>query len=145
MRGFDTMHGESDWQRGDLDRRASPRAEYRRTAPGLLECDRLRCAVRDLGVGGLRVEPAPPGRVWVVGQSVAGELVLRASGRSAIVGSVRRIDRAGLAIVPEGGRWPSDAAIADERAVLVQGQRERRAAPRLPLPPRAACARRSAT
>jgi hypothetical protein len=129
------MHGESHWQRGDLDRRASPRAEYRRTAPGLLEWDRLRCAVRDLGVGGLRVEPAPPGRVWLVGQSVAGELVLRASGRMALVGWVRRIDRAGLAIVPEGGSWPSESAIAEERALLMQGPRERRAAPRLMFPP----------
>jgi hypothetical protein len=128
------VQGEVNWGLVHLDRRANPRAEYRRTAPGLLECGPFRCAVRDLGVGGLRVEPAPPGRVWVVSQPVAGELVLRASGRIAIAGSVYRIDRAGLAVLARDGRWPSEPAIAAERALLSQGQRERRRTPRLPLP-----------
>jgi len=128
------VQDEANWGRTHLDRRASPRAEYRRTAPGLLECGGFRCAVRDLGVGGLRVEPAPPGRVWVVSQAVAGGLVLRASGRIEIAGLIYRLDRAGLAVVPRDGRWPSEPAIAAERALLSQGQRERRRAPRLPLP-----------
>jgi hypothetical protein len=128
------MHDESNRQRVHLDRRASPRAEYRRTVPGLLEIGRFHCAVRDLGVGGLRVEPAPPGRVWLVSEPVAGELVLRAGGRVPIEGTVYRMDRAGLAIVRRGERWPSEAAIGLERAALLQGQRERRRAPRLPFP-----------
>src|SRR5712691_9089297 len=52
------------WNVARLDRRAVPRVEYRRTAPALLELEGYRCAVRDLGCGGLRVEPAPAGRVW---------------------------------------------------------------------------------
>ena len=47
------------WTAAHLDRRSLERAEYRRTSPALLELDGLRCAVRDLGLGGLRVEPAP--------------------------------------------------------------------------------------
>jgi hypothetical protein len=128
------MPDDSNRQRVHLDRRASPRAEYRRTAPGLLELGGFHCAVRDLGVGGLRVEPAPPGRVWLVSEPVAGELVLRAGGRVTIEGSVYRIDRAGLAIIPRGDRWPTEAAIGLERAALLQGQRERRRTPRLPFP-----------
>lgn len=128
------MYDESNRQRVHLDRRASPRAEYRRTAPGLLELGRFHCAVRDLGVGGLRVEPAPPGRVWLVSEPVAGELGLRAGGRVAIEGWVSRLDRAGLAIIPRGDRWPTEATIALERTALLQGQRERRRAPRLPFP-----------
>jgi hypothetical protein len=116
-----------------LDRRATPRAEYRRTAPGLLELDGVRCAVRDLGLGGLRIEPAPAGRVWEPGQHVVGTLQLRSGGRVEISGRISRIDRAGLAIVPEGG-WPAPGAIDAERAALMRNQQERRGAPRLPLP-----------
>jgi len=116
-----------------LDRRTAPRAEYRRTAPGLLELDGLRCAVRDLGPGGLRVEPAPAGRVWEPGQHVIGILQLRSGGRVEIAGSIRRIDRAGLAIYPEGG-WPGPETIESERTALMRNHQERRAAPRLPLP-----------
>jgi hypothetical protein len=50
------------WSEPKLDRRLAPRAEYRRTAPALLMIDGFRCAVRDLGTGGLRLEPAPAGR-----------------------------------------------------------------------------------
>jgi PilZ domain-containing protein len=125
---------ESNRHRVHLDRRASPRAEYRRTAPALLELGRFHCAVRDLGVGGLRVEPAPPARVWLVSEPVAGELVLRTGGRVTIEGSVYRINGAGLAILPRSDCWPTAAAIDLERAALLQGQRERRRAPRLPFP-----------
>lgn len=118
-----------------LDRRATSRAEYRRTAPGLLELDGLRCAVRDLGLGGLRIEPAPAGRVWESGQYVVGTLQLRSGGRAEIAGRIRRIDRAGLAIYPEGA-WPGRQAIDAERAALMRNHQERRAAPRLPLPHR---------
>jgi hypothetical protein len=120
-----------------LDRRAAPRAEYRRTAPGLLELEGLRCAVRDLGPGGLRLEPAPAGRVWEPGQHIVGTLQLRSGGRVDISGRIRRIDRAGLAVYPEGG-WPAREAIEAERAALMRNHQERRAAPRLPLPHRTA-------
>jgi hypothetical protein len=128
------MYDESNPPRVHLDRRATRRAEYRRTAPGLLEIGRFHCAVRDLGVGGLRVEPAPPAQVWRVSEPVAGELVLRGGGRVVLEGSVYRMDRAGLAIVPRGDRWPTEAVVGLERAALLQGQRERRRAPRLPFP-----------
>jgi hypothetical protein len=121
-----------------LDRRALPRAEYRRTAPGLLELAGLRCAVRDLGLGGLRVEPAPGGRVWSLGQQVTGTVVLRTGARIAVEARIGRIDRAGLAFFPDGGRWPSAVEIETERAALVQRHRERRTAPRLPIPAPAA-------
>lgn len=117
-----------------LDRRSRPRAEYRRTAPALLELDGLRCAVRDLGPGGLRVEPAPGGRVWSVGQAVTATLVLRTQERVAVDARIGRIDRAGLAFLPDGGQWPSALAIEGERAALIQRHRERRADPRLPIP-----------
>ena len=117
-----------------LDRRSIERVEYRRTAPALLELEGCRCAVRDLGPGGLRVEPAPAGRVWQHGQQVTGTLVLRAGERIAVRASIGRIDRAGLALFPDGDRWPTAAAIEAERATLVQRHRERRAAPRLPIP-----------
>jgi hypothetical protein len=117
-----------------LDRRALPRAEYRRTAPALLELLGLRCAVRDLGPGGLRVEPAPGGRVWSVGQQVSAVMVLRSGERVEIDAHIGRIDRAGLAFFPDGGRWPTAFQIESERASLNQRQRERRSEPRLPMP-----------
>lgn len=128
------MTQEPRWRAGALDRRAKARAEYRRTAPGLLEIGAVRCAVRDLGVGGLRVEPVPPVRIWTVGQQVDGELLLRTGGRLAIAGQIARIDRGGLAIFPIDDRWPAERAIDDERTTLLRGHRERRGAPRLPLP-----------
>ena len=45
-----------------------------------------------------------------------------------------RIDRAGLAVVPEGGAWPTQDAVNIERDLLMRSHRERRAAPRLPVP-----------
>ena len=132
------------WSEPRLDRRTAARAEYRRTAPGLLVLEGFRCAVRDVGPAGLRVEPAPAGRVWELDQPVAGDLFLRTGGRVAIRGRILRIDRAGLAVVPEGGEWPDPVAIDLERAALVRNHQERRGAPRLPLPvqlPGAATAR----
>ena len=117
-----------------LDRRSVARVEYRRTAPALLELEGYRCAVRDLGPGGLRIEPAPAGRVWQVGQQVGGTLVLRAGVQIELRARIGRIDRAGLALFPDGVLWPAAAAIESERATLMQRQRERRAAPRLPIP-----------
>lgn len=117
-----------------LDRRALARAEYRRTAPALLELDGLRCAVRDLCLGGLRVEPAPGGRVWSLGQQVSGTVVLRTGERIAVGAWIGRIDRAGLAFFPDGDRWPNAAHIESERAALLQRHRERRSDPRLPIP-----------
>jgi PilZ domain-containing protein len=117
-----------------LDRRSLPRAEYRRTAPALLELDGLRCAVRDLGLGGLRVEPAPGGRVWSLDQQVSGTMVLRTGERVAVEARIGRIDRAGLAFFPDGNGWPSAVQIESERMALQQRQRERRADPRLPIP-----------
>jgi hypothetical protein len=122
------------WSEPRLDRRGAARAEYRRTAPGLLVLEGFRCAVRDVGPGGLRVEPAPAGRVWELDQLVAGDLYLRTGGRVAVGGRILRIDRAGLAVVPDGGGWPDPAAIELERGALVRSHQERRAAPRLPLP-----------
>ena len=121
------------WSEPRLDRRSMSRAEYRRTAPGLLVLEGFRCAVRDLGPGGLRVEPAPAGRVWDLDQLVAGELYLRTGGRVPVEGRIHRIDRAGMAVVPEGD-WPDQSAIEQERAALNRNHQERRGAPRLPLP-----------
>ena len=123
------------WRRAQLDRRSLERAEYRRTAPGLLELDGCRCAVRDLGLGGLRVEPAPAGRVWRLNEQVSGTLVLRTGDRIPLHARIGRIDRGGLALLNDGGLWPTAAEIEAERAALVQRHRERRAAPRLPIPP----------
>src|SRR5882724_1067175 len=95
------------WTEAHIDRRSLERAVYRRTAPGLLELAGLRCAVRDLGLGGLRVEPAPGGRVWSLDQQVTGTVVLRTAARIAVEARIGRIDRAGLAFFPDGGRWPS--------------------------------------
>ena len=87
-----------------LDRRCLQRAEYRRTAPGLLEIEGCRCAVRDLGVGGLRIEPAPASRVWRVDQQVKRHAsVLRGGERSSVSARIGRVDRAGLALLPNGG------------------------------------------
>jgi hypothetical protein len=121
------------WTTAHLDRRLLERAEYRRTAPALLELDGCRCAVRDLGLGGLRVEPAPGGRVWSVDQQVAGTVVLRTGERIAVEARIGRIDRAGLAFLPDG-LWPTEADVEAERTALLQRHRERRAAPRLPIP-----------
>jgi hypothetical protein len=122
------------WRSGGLDRRVIPRAEYRRTPPALLEFDGFRCAVRDIGIGGLRVEPAPPGKVWDLNLPVVGEIHLRATGRHPISGRIVRIDKSGLAVAPDGSAWPSEDDIVTERALLQQGSRERRVAPRLPVP-----------
>ncbi len=122
------------WSEPQLDRRAYPRAEYRRTAPALLELEGHRCAVRDLAPGGLRVEPAPAGRFWGIGQRVTGVLHLRAGGRIGIDGTIGRIDRAGLALLPASEAWPDVDAIDAERSALVRWHHERRSAPRLPLP-----------
>jgi hypothetical protein len=122
------------WRIAQLDRRSLPRAEYRRTAPGLLELEGCRCAVRDLGSGGLRIEPAPAGRVWQEGELVTGLLVLRAGDRVPIRARIGRVDRAGLALFPESGFWPSMVAIETERTALIQRHRGRRSAPRLPIP-----------
>jgi hypothetical protein len=125
------------WTAAHLDRRSLARAEYRRTAPALLELDGCRCAVRDLGLGGLRVEPAPGGRVWRLDQEVTGTVVLRTGERIALEARIGRIDRAGLAFFPDG-LWPTEAEIEAERTALLQRHRERRAAPRLPIPAPAA-------
>jgi hypothetical protein len=121
------------WTAAHLDRRSRERAEYRRTSPALLELEGYRCAVRDLGLGGLRIEPAPGGRVWSVDQQVVGTVVLRTAERIALEARLGRIDRAGLAFFPDG-LWPTEADIEAERTALLQRHRERRAAPRLPIP-----------
>jgi hypothetical protein len=122
------------WSEPQLDRRGYPRAEYRRTAPALLELEGYRCAVRDLAPCGLRVEPAPAGRVWEAGEQVTGVLHLRAGGYVMIDAAIGRIDRAGLALVPVSEAWPDLDSIDAERSALVRWHHERRAAPRLPLP-----------
>ena len=122
------------WSEPQLDRRSYPRAEYRRTAPALLELEGYRCAVRDLAPGGLRVEPAPAGRVWETGERVTGILHLRTVGAVGIDAIIGRIDRAGLALVPDDGAWPDAPVIDVERSALVRWHHERRSAPRLPLP-----------
>lgn len=94
------------WSEPQLDRRTYPRAEYRRTAPALLELLGYRCAVRDLAPGGLRVEPAPAGRCWELGEQVTGVVHLRAGGLVQIDASIGRIDRAGLALLPDSEAWP---------------------------------------
>jgi len=121
------------WTEAHIDRRSIERAVYRRTAPALLELDGCRCAVRDLGLGGLRVEPAPGSRAWSVDQPVSGTVVLRTGERIALEARIGRIDRAGLALFPDG-LWPTEADIEVERSALLLRHRERRAAPRLPIP-----------
>jgi PilZ domain len=122
------------WSEPQLDRRSYPRAEYRRTAPALLELEGYRCAVRDLAPGGLRVEPAPAARVWEAGERVSGVLHLRTVGRVLIDAVIGRIDRSGLALMPDDGPWPETSIIDAERSSLVRWHHERRGAPRLPLP-----------
>ena len=117
------------WSEPQLDRRTYPRAEYRRTAPALLELESYRCAVRDLAPGGLRIEPAPAGRVWEVGERVSGILHLRTVGRLLIDAVIGRIDRSGLALVPDDGPWPESSVIDAERSSLVRWHHERRSAP----------------
>jgi hypothetical protein len=80
------------------------------------------------------VEPAPAGRAWELDQVVGGDLFLRTGGRVLVRGRILRIDRAGLAVVPEAGEWPDSASIEMERAALVRNRQERRGAPRLPFP-----------
>jgi hypothetical protein len=128
------MSAEPRWRPGEFDRRHEPRAEYRRTAPGLLEINGVPCAVRDLGTGGLRVDPAPAARVWVLGEIVSGELRLRDGTPVPIRGRIARVRRSEFCIVPVDEVWPSEALIAAERAVLSRVRAERRAAPRLPIP-----------
>ncbi len=96
--------------------------------------DGFRCAVRDVGTGGLRLEPAPAGRAWELDQRIDGELHLRTVGPLRVSGRIHRIDRAGLSIVPESSHWPDFATVEMERAALVRNHQERRTAPRLPLP-----------
>jgi hypothetical protein len=122
------------WSEPQLDRRTYPRAEYRRTAPALLMLEGYRCAVRDLAPGGLRIEPAPAGRVWEAGERVSGVLHLRTMGQLPIDALIGRIDRSGLALVPDAGPWPDASVIDAERSALVRWHHERRSAPRLPLP-----------
>ncbi len=123
------------WRVDQLDRRADARAEYRRTSPALLELEGCRCAVRDLGPGGLRVEPAPAGRVWYLGQRVTGTLVLRTGDRVPLRAQLGRVDHSGLALLPDGDQWPTANEIEAERAALLLRHRERRLAPRLPISP----------
>jgi hypothetical protein len=126
----------SRWDPSQRDRRASPRAEYRRTAPARLDVAGQACAVRDVNTSGLRVEPAPPGRAWYPGQAVSGVLHLRAGPPMPVAGQILRIGHAGLVIVPdESGAWPGAAMIETERQELQWTQRDRRTAPRIPLPP----------
>jgi len=122
------------WSEPQLDRRTYPRAEYRRTAPALLELEGYRCAVRDLAPGGLRLEPAPAGRVWEFGERLTGVLYLRAGGPVQVGATIGRIDRAGLALLPDSEAWPDLDTIDAERSALVRWHHERRSAPRLPLP-----------
>jgi pyruvate/2-oxoglutarate dehydrogenase complex dihydrolipoamide acyltransferase (E2) component len=69
-----------------------------------------------------------------LGEQVTATLVLRAGERIAVGAVIGRIDRGGLALFPDGDRWPTAAAIEAERATVMQRPRERRAAPRLPIP-----------
>ncbi len=125
----------SRWDPSQPDRRASPRAEYRRTAPARLDVAGQACAVRDLSPTGLRVEPAPPGRAWAAGQAVSGLLHLRPSPPTPVAGRVLRVGHGGLVIVPNGsGAWPGAGAIETERYELDRSQRDRRREPRVLLP-----------
>jgi hypothetical protein len=125
----------SPWDPSQLDRRSSPRAEYRRTPPARLELAGQACAVRDINTNGLRVEPAPPGRAWYPGQAVSGVLYLRTSPPMPVAGRIYRIGHAGLVIVADGsGAWPGAGTIEAERHALERSQRDRRSEPRISLP-----------
>ena len=56
-----------------------------------------------------------------------------AADRIVLEARIGRIDRAGLALFPDG-LWPTGADIEAERSALQQRHRERRASPRLPIP-----------
>jgi hypothetical protein len=126
---------ESRWDPSQRDRRASPRAEYRKTPPARLDIAGQACAVRDVNPNGLRVEPAPPSQVWYPGQPVSGVLYLRTSPPIPVAGRILRVGRMGLVIVPDQtGAWPAAATIETERNELHHTQRDRRSEPRIPLP-----------
>lgn len=126
---------ESGWDPLQPERRAGPRVEYRRTPPARLDVAGQACAVRDLNPNGLRIEPAPPKRVWHPGEAVSGVLYLRTSGPMPVVGRILRIGPTGLVIVPDGsGAWPAAGAIEAERNDLQRARRDRRSEPRVPLP-----------
>jgi hypothetical protein len=123
------------WDPSQPDRRRSPRAGYRRTPPARLDLAGQACAVRDVNANGLRVEPAPPGRVWYLGQPVSGVLYLRTSPPTPVAGTIYRIGQAGLVIVPDGsGAWPGAATIETERHGLQGSHRDRRSEQRITLP-----------
>jgi hypothetical protein len=125
---------ENRWDPLQPDRRASPRVEYRRTPPARLDLAGQACAVRDLNPNGLRIEPAPPSRVWSPGQAVSGVLYLRTSQPMPVAGRVLRIGPTGVVIVPDGsGAWPAAGAIETEWNDL-QRARDRRSEPRIQLP-----------
>lgn len=122
------------WDPSQPDRRGSPRAGYRRTPPARLDLAGQACAVRDVNTNGLRIEPAPLGRVWFLGQAVSGVLYLRTSPPTPVAGRIYRIGHAGLVIVSDGsGAWPGAAAIETERHGL-GSHRDRRSEPRITLP-----------
>jgi PilZ domain-containing protein len=123
------------WDASQPDRRASPRAEYRRTPPARLDLAGQACAVRDLNSNGLRIEPAPPSRAWSPGQALSGVLYLRTSGPMPVAGRILRVGAMGLVVIPDGtGAWPPPAAIETERNDLQRSQRDRRSEPRISLP-----------
>lgn len=110
---------ETRWDPSQQDRRATPRVEYRRTFPARLDVAGQACAVRDLNPNGLRIEPAPPRRVWAPGQAVSGMLHLRTSRPMPVVGRILRVSAMGLVVIPDGsGAWPAAAAIETERAAI---------------------------
>jgi hypothetical protein len=126
---------ESGWDPLQPDRRASPRVEYRRTPPARLDVADQACAVRDLNPNGLRIEPAPPRRVWYPGEAVSGVLYLRTSRPMPVAGRILRIGPTGVVIVPDGsGAWPVVSAIETEWNDLQRTQRDRRSEPRVQLP-----------
>jgi len=126
---------EGRWDPSQPDRRAGPRAEYRRTPPARLDLEGQACAVRVVNPSGLRVEPAPPSRVWYPGQMVSGTLYLRTSHPIPVAGEILRIGAKGLVIIPDrSGAWPTAAMIETERHELLQPQRDRRTESRVMLP-----------
>jgi hypothetical protein len=130
-----TLMTGSRWDPSQLDRRNSLRAEYRRTPPARLDLAGQACAVRDVNINGLRVEPAPPGRAWYPGQAVSGVLYLRTSPPIPVAGRIYRIGHAGLVIVTDGSSaWPGAATIETERHALEGSHRDRRSEPRISLP-----------